>query len=204
MSPQKIGLALAAVAALGAGVLGGAAIADAATKTPSTQTYGQPVGEGFRGGDGRGPGGGQHTAVTGTELAKVKAAVKSEDSTVTVTSVRQDADGSYDVLGTKAAKQVMLEVSKDLRTITTRTGGPGGHGGPGGPGGAQDTPVTGAEATKVTDAVEAEDSSVTVTSVRKDADGSYDALGTKAGQPVMAQVSKDLKTIIIDSGGPQG
>ena len=82
-------------------------------------------------------------AVTGTELSKVTAAVKAKDSAVTVTSVRKDEDGSYDVFGTRAGAQVMLEVSKDLKTITARTGGPGGghgHGpdgdGPGAPGGS--------------------------------------------------------------------
>ena len=63
------------------------------------------------------------TPVTGTELANVKAAVKAKDSAVTVTSVRKDPDGSYDVFGTKAGANVMLEVSKDLKTITTNTGG---------------------------------------------------------------------------------
>jgi hypothetical protein len=34
------------------------------------------------------------------------------------TSVRKDPDGSYDVLGTKAGANVMLDVSADLATIT--------------------------------------------------------------------------------------
>lgn len=64
-----------------------------------------------------------------------------------------------------------------------------------GRGGSQDTPVTGAEATKVMDAVKAKDSAFTPTSVRKDPDGSYDVLGAKNGQQVMYDVSTDLKTI---------
>ena len=52
---------------------------------------------------------------------------------------------------------------------------------PGRPGGSQDTAVTGSEADKVVAAVKAKDSAVTITAVRKDPDGSYDALGTKAG-----------------------
>jgi len=70
----------------------------------------------------------------------------------------------------------MFDVSADLATVTENTGGPGGGmgGGKGGPGGAsQDTPVTGDEATKVSAAVTAKDSTVTVASVRKDPDGSF-------------------------------
>jgi hypothetical protein len=74
--------------------------------------------------------------------------------------------------------------------------GNGGHArGGGGQVGSADTPVTGAELTKVTNAMKAKDSAVTVTSVQKDPDGSYDVYGTKAGAQVMFEVSKDLKTI---------
>ena len=67
--------------------------------------------------------------MTGAELTKVKDAVKAKDSSVSVKSVRQDPDGSYDVFGTKDGAPVMLEVSKDLETVTENTGGPGGgHG----------------------------------------------------------------------------
>jgi hypothetical protein len=106
------------------------------------------------------------------------------------------------VFGTKAGAPVRLEVSKDLKTITGETGR-GGHGGPGG-GGPQDTPVTGAALTKVTAAVKAKDSAVTVTSVRMDPDGSYDVFGTKAGATVMLEVSKDLTTITTHTGASPG
>ena len=69
-------------------------------------------------------------------------------------------------------------------------------------GGSQDTPVTGEEATKVSAAVTAKDSAVTVESVRKDPDGSYDVLGTKAGARVMFDVSADLATVTENAGGP--
>jgi hypothetical protein len=62
-----------------------------------------------------------------------------------------------------------------------------------------DTPVSGAEATKASAAVTAKDSAVTVTGVRKDPDGSYDVLGTKAGKPVLFDVSADLATITEDT-----
>jgi hypothetical protein len=64
--------------------------------------------------------------------------------------------------------------------------------------------VAGDEAAKVTAAVTAKDSAITVTSVRKDPDGSYDALGTKAGANVMVDVSADLTTVTVNTGGPQG
>jgi hypothetical protein len=75
----------------------------------------------------------------------------------------------------------------------------------GGPGGrSQDTAVTGAEADKVIAAVKAKDSSAAIDAVRKDPDGSYDALGTKDGHRVFYDVSADLKTITENAGGPGG
>lgn len=135
------------------------------------------------------------TPVTGDEATKASAAVTAKDSAVTVTSVRKDPDGSYDVLGTKAGQNVMFDVSGDLKTVTQAQAG----GGRGGAGGSTDTAVTGDEATKVSAAVTAKDSAVTVTSVRKDADGSYDVLGTKAGANVFFDVSSDLKTVTLHS-----
>ena len=129
------------------------------------------------------------------------AAVVAKDAAVTVTSVRKDPDGSYDVFGTKAGAQVRFDVSADLKTITEGTGGRGG-----GRGGSNDTPVTGDEAAKVTAAVVAKDAAVAVTSVRKDPDGSCDAVGTKAGDRIMFDVSADLKTVTEKAGhgGPGG
>ena len=73
-----------------------------------------------------------------------------------------------------------------------------------GPTAHQHTPVTGAELTKVTAAVKAKDSAVTVTSVQKDPDGSYDVNGTKAGAQVRFNVSADLKTITASNGAGRG
>ena len=72
------------------------------------------------------------------------------------------------------------------------------------PGASQDTAVTGSAADKVIAAVEAKDSAVTITAVRKDPDGSYDAIGTKAGAPVFFDVSADLETVTAATGGPGG
>lgn len=79
-----------------------------------------------------------------------------------------------------------------------------GTGGPGG-GASQDTPVTSATKTKVIAAVTASDPSVTITEVRQDPDGSYDALGTaKGGAPVFYDVSKDLGTVTQNTMGAPG
>ena len=214
MSLRKLGIGAAIVTASAAIVVGGSALANAAARSagvPGAAGYGVPGygapgygAPGYGGGHGRGGGGSADTPVTGAELTKVTNAMKAKDSAVTVTSVQKDPDGSYDVYGTKAGAQVAYDVSADLSTFTARTGGPGG-GGRGGHGGSADTPVTGDEAKQVTDAVKAKDAAVTVTSVRKDPDGSYDVLGTKAGAQVMFEVSKDLKTITQNTfAGRQG
>lgn len=67
----------------------------------------------------------EHTTVTGTEADKVKAAVTAKFAGVTVERVLKDPDGSYDVMGTKSGNRVGYEVSKDLKTVTERTGAPG-------------------------------------------------------------------------------
>ncbi|TQJ52105.1 hypothetical protein [Phycicoccus sp. SLBN-51] len=214
---KEMAITAAAIAAAGVLVAGVTAVSNASTTTQVANTgysmpgqggYGGQDGDGGRGGMGQGGmGGHSHTAVTGTELAKVKAAVKAKDSSITVTTVMKDADGSYDVFGTKSGSPVRVEVSKDLKTIEVRTGGPGGmrgDGDHGAMGGHSHTAVTGTELAKVKAAVKAKDSSITVTTVMKDADGSYDVFGTKSGSPVRVEVSKDLKTIEVDTGGPGG
>lgn len=66
----------------------------------------------------------------------------------------------------------------------------------GGRGGGQHTAVTGDEAQKVIDAVQAKNAGVTISTVQKDSDGSYDAIGTKSdGSKVSYDVSADLATI---------
>ncbi|WP_250007930.1 hypothetical protein [Actinoplanes sp. M2I2] len=182
MSVKKVGLAVAGTAAAGLVILGGATLADAATKTSATSST--PNGYGH-------PGASNDTPVTGDELAKVTAAVKAKDSAVTVTNVRKNSEGSYRVFATKAGAPVMYKVSADLKTITERQGG---HRG-GGRGEAAGTAVTGDELAKVTAAVKVKEPAVTVSVVRKDSDGSYHVLGTKAGNRVMYEVSADLTTV---------
>src|SRR3954453_2620655 len=106
------------VAAAGLSI-GAAAIANAATPAASTAAtsystaYGALADPGDRGS--------HDAAVSGTELATVKATVKAKDSTVSVSEVCKDPDGSYDVFGTKAGNRVLLEVSKDLKTVTSNS-----------------------------------------------------------------------------------
>jgi hypothetical protein len=131
MPSTKVVTGAAALLAAAALVGTGAALSSAATgpPTPSSSTApSRPGGAGH-----------SHTAVTGDELAKVTAAVKAKDAGVAVTSVQQDPDGSYDVLGTKAGAEVRLEVSKDLTTVTTGPGRPAA----GAPDGAPDTDPNG-------------------------------------------------------------
>ncbi len=197
MQRKKIILTAAGVALAGGLVAGGSALAFADTTTPSTGASAD-ANSGATDGT-QGMGGHEHTPVTGDELTKVTAAVTAYDSTITVSSVEKDPDGSYDVHGTKDGANTRLDVSADLATITAG-GGKGGAGGRGGMGGSQDTPVTGDEADKVIAAVQAQDSAATITEVRMDPDGSYDAVGTKDGNPVMYDVSADLATITEHTG----
>jgi hypothetical protein len=138
MSRQRIGMAVAGLAALAGMVVGGAAIASAdETGADATGSYGlagqagEDRGEGY----GPGPGGHEHEEVTGSELADVEDAVAGFDSTIDVEGVMKDEDGSYDVMGTRDGSPVVLEVSADLGTISERAGdgprmrGRGGHGG---------------------------------------------------------------------------
>ncbi|MBK9101998.1 MAG: hypothetical protein IPM90_10930 [Austwickia sp.] len=206
---NRIVTAAAAVVAGGSLAIAGFSLANAnSAQLPTTlPTTVQATGADGAAGTTEGPRGfgrHAHTAVTGDEAAKVTAAVKAKDAAVTVGKVLKDPDGSYDVLGTKAGAPVMVEVSADLKTLEVRTGGPGRgmRGGPHGPGRHAHTAVTGNEAAKVTAAVKAKDAAVTVGKVLRDPDGSYDVLGTKAGAPVMVEVSSDLKTIEVRTGGP--
>lgn len=165
MLPKNIGYAAAALAAAGAVALGGAALASA-EDAPSTTTSAAANGgtslsapdaatgdsSGQSGQSGQagpgGPGGGsQDTPVTGSEKTKIEAAVKAKDAKITITEVRMDPDGSYDVLGTSGGNPVFYEVSKDLATITLNDGGPGG-----GHGGTQGQPPSGTTSSDPADA----------------------------------------------------
>ncbi|BEL06773.1 hypothetical protein Q0Z83_049640 [Actinoplanes sichuanensis] len=208
MSVKKIGVLAVGAVAAGGLALGGAAVASAAPATPTPSTSadgpgGKGDGHGRPGGKGEGHGrhGGKHTEVTGDEAAKVTAAVTAKDSAVTVARVLKDDDGSYHVVGTKDGKRIGFEVSADLKTVTEREARPG-RGPGGGFGGG--TEVTGDEAAKVTAAVTAKDTGVTVSRVVKGPDGAYHVLGTKGGERVHFEVSADLTTVTEGKRGPGG
>lgn len=189
-------LALAGASLAGANNQNAAPAAAYGQAQQGTLGYGQP-------GDGQGPRGGHsHTAASAEETAQVKEAVKAKDAAITITTVEKDADGSFDARGTKAGQNVMVEVSADYKTVDVRTGMGGGKGGR--MGGHAHTAATAEEAADVKDAIKAKDATITITTVEKDPDGSFDARGTKAGQPVMVDVSKDLKTIEVRQGGDRG
>lgn len=135
-----------------------------------------------------------HTEVTSDEATKVTDAVKAKDSNFTAEKVLKDEDGSYDVIGKSGDTFVKYDVSTDLQTITKDDHGPG-KGGPGGDRGFSHEEVTGDEATKVSDAVKAKDSSFTVDKVFKHDDGSYMVAGTSGSDRVMYKVSSDLGTV---------
>jgi hypothetical protein len=120
MNRTKTAFIGASALAAGAIIAGGVNLATAATgegQDPPTSANGLP---------GRGAGH-DHTPVTGAAKTKVVDAVTTKYDDVTVTTVVADPDGSYDVMGTQDGSPVMVEVSKDLKTIELRTGGPGGH-----------------------------------------------------------------------------
>lgn len=198
------------VGAAGALALSGAALSSAqsgtqnSTATPSaaassapSPSNGAPQG---RDGGHRGHG----TPVAGDTLTKVKDAVKAKDAAVTVERVFAGPDGTYHAMGTKAWQRVHVEVSKDLKTVTVRTGKGPGAGERGYGHGPRGTEVTGETLTNVKNAVKAKDSGVTVEKVFKESGGTYRALGMKSGAHVMMEVSKDLKTVTVKAGKPGG
>lgn len=135
MVRTKLKLAVGAAAVLGAGLVGGVVLSGGgAVAAPGSGTSGEQ----------RAPH--EHIEVTGAALTEVTDAVTAYDDAIEVESVREDPDGSYDVLGTKAGEPVALDVSADLATITERTGGPG-RGGPGGPCGPGEAPANDATTT---------------------------------------------------------
>jgi hypothetical protein len=131
--PSRRGSAVARIgrpaALVAGGLVAGAVLAGALTAGAASVTGATNATSGYATGESGGSGGSNDTPVTGDELAKVTAAVKAKDSSVTVTSVRKDPDGSYDVFATKSGSQVMYEVSADLKTVKQNTfqgGRPGG------------------------------------------------------------------------------
>jgi hypothetical protein len=63
--------------------------------------------------------------VAGGELAKVTAAVKAKDASITISSVPKDPDSSDDAFGTSNGNHIEYEASAHLSTFTVSPGGPG-------------------------------------------------------------------------------
>lgn len=188
------GLGAASVLAVSGAAIASSQVAPSAHTAQSSVTQHAPRGGHLHG-----------APVTGATLANVKAAIKAKDAAITVKAVFSERDGSYHAMGTQAGKPVHIHVSKDLKTVTVKTGGFRGAGGHGDHRGhLRGTPVTGATLTNVKTAIKAKDSAVTVERVVQGADGSYHAMGMKAGKPVHIHVSKDLKTVTVKTGGHGG
>jgi hypothetical protein len=64
------------------------------------------------------------------------------------------------------------------------------------------TPVTGSEKARVVDAVAGKYPTVKVVAVLQEDDGSYDVMGVRGDRPVRVEVSKDLGTVEMSTGGP--
>ena len=203
MSNTKIITAACGVVAAAGLIATGATLSNAATPAAQTGTgtYSNAFGSGAPSGD-RGHGS-NDTPVTGTELAKVSAAVKAKDSAVTVTA---RAEGPRRLLrrvrhegGVAGHARGQQGPEDDHHWAWSRVRRPGarrwqGHG-------MNDTPVTGTELSNVKAAVKAKDSAVTVTKRPQGPRRLLRRVRHEGGGPVMLEVSKDLKTITT---GPRG
>jgi hypothetical protein len=137
MKLKTITFAVATSAAAGAFALGGMSLANAETTAPAPSTSSSAPASDAKPGKGA-----KGTPVTGDELAKVTAAVTAKDPAVTVARAHKEADGSYDVFGTKDGARVKFDVSADLKTVTQGAARPGKRGG-GAPSATPSTSATG-------------------------------------------------------------
>ncbi|WP_422933249.1 hypothetical protein [Sinomonas sp. P47F7] len=188
---QRIGYAAASTVAAAALIGGGAAVAANAATTPSPSAT-----SGSSSNSGASHPGGQHTAATADETAKVTAAVKAKDANASVTQVEKDADGSFDATATSSGKTVRYEVSANYATVTVDD-----HAGRGG---GQRTPLSSDELAKVTAAIKSKDSNATVKDSWKDSDGSFDVVVTSGSTTTKYDVSADYSTVTADSNFGQG
>lgn len=131
------GVGLLAAGALGLGIglsTSAGAATDGSTDGSTDSATSAATAPGECDGSG-GPGVHPHTEVPEDQLTAVADAVTAHDAALTIETVRQDPDGSFDVLATDAdGNRVMVEVSADLATIEVRAGGPGPRGEGRGPG----------------------------------------------------------------------
>ena len=178
----------AAVAALGAFALGGAAIAGAADKSGSS-TSTRP----------------QREALSSATAAKVKAAALEKVPAATV--LRTEAGGPYGTpyhahvkTSDGTLKVVLVNASFEATAVQADQGRGGrgrGHGGPGGPGRGE-TALTGDTKDKVEAAVKAEYPGATIvrTETNGDSAAAYEShITTSAGKELEVLVNKDFEVV---------
>jgi hypothetical protein len=187
---SSIRRAAAAVAALGALGLGGAAIADATTS--SRQAGGDPA-----------QARGQREQLSSDAAAKVKAAALAEVPGATV--LRTEAGGPYNSAyhshiktSDGALKVVLVDASFQATSVVADQGrggrGPGGRGGPH----KAETPLTGDTKDKVEAAVLASYAGATIvrTETNTDSAAPYEShIKTSDGKELEVLVSKDFKVL---------
>ena len=190
---SSIRKSVAAIAALGALGLGGAAIAGAAdnsSSTPQSASAQTPQGR---------P---QREALSSDVAAKVKAAAL--DKVPGATVLRAEAGGPYDsayhahVRTSDGTLKVVLVDDQFQATAVQADQGPRGRGRPGGPGGRGETALTGDTKQKVEAAVLAKYSGATVVRTETNVDGSapYEShIRTSAGKELEVHVSKDFEVV---------
>jgi uncharacterized membrane protein YkoI len=191
---RRITKMLAAVAALAAFALGGAALAGAT---------GNNSGDDAPGRDGRDRP--NETPLTGDTADKVRAAALAEVPGGTILRVETDEGGVYEAHVRKSdGTEVEVEVDKsfDVTDVEQHDGfGRGDHHGGRGPGRGEE-PLTGDTATKVRDAAKAKVPGGTILRVETDSDGVYEAHVRKSdGTEVEVKVNKSFDVTAVEEHG---
>lgn len=201
MKNKSLWTAIGIGAGVGALTMGAITFANAENSTtPSPSNSAAPA---QPGGDMKGGPGSGETPLTGTEAEKVTAAAQAAVPGGTVIRVETDNDGVYEAHMTKAdGTEVVVAVDKDFNvTGVEEFGGRGGHGGPG----MNETPLTGADADKATQAAEAKFPGGTVLRVETDSDGTYEAHVRKAdGTEVEVKMDKNFTITGVEEHGDRG
>jgi uncharacterized membrane protein YkoI len=191
---RRITKMLAAVAALAAFALGGAALAGAT---------GNKSGDDASARDGRDRP--NETPLTGDTADKVRAAALAEVPGGTIVRVETDEGGVYEAHVRKSdGTEVEVEVDKsfDVTDVEEHDGfGRGDHHGGRGPGRGEE-PLMGDTATKVRDAAKAKVPGGTILRVETDSDGVYEAHVRKSdGTEVEVKVNKSFDVTAVEEHG---
>ncbi|MEA2247317.1 MAG: hypothetical protein QOH46_1846 [Solirubrobacteraceae bacterium] len=202
--PQHTKKTVAALSALAALGLGGAALAGAADKNGSSSS--SPSSTSSSGSSSRQGGGAGETALTGDTAAKVKAAAEAKVPGGTVLRVETDNGGDYEAHVRKSdGTEVEVKVDKSFAVTAVENGGGGrgGHGGRDGHGprggGPGETPLTGDMAAKVKAAAEAKVPGGTDLRVETDNGGDYEAHVRKSdGTEVEVKVDKSFAVTAVE------